>query len=46
MITMDQIGEKLNKQILRLILEGDVSAREMVNAEVLNMIDNILVAED
>ena len=43
---MDQIGERLNEQILRLILEGDVSAREMVNAEVLNMIDNVLVEED
>ena len=43
---MDWIGERLNEQILRLILDGDVSAREMVNAEVLNMIDNVLVAED
>ena len=43
---MDQIGERLNEQIFRLILEGDVSARGMVNAEVLNMIDNVLVAED
>ena len=43
---MDQIRERLNEQILKLILEEDVSAIEMVNAEVLNMVDNILVAED
>ena len=43
---MDQIRERLNEQILRLILEGDVSARGMVNAEVLNMVNNVLVAED
>ena len=43
---MDQIGKRLNKQILRLLLERDILAREMVNAEVMNMVDNILVAED
>ena len=43
---MDDIGERLNKQILLVVLEGDVSARQIVNIDILTYVESTLTQED
>ena len=43
---MKEISERLNRQILKSLLHGDVSARSMVNEEVLRYVDVVLTEND